>query len=296
MRIDYKKALRILRRRFPRLRRQGYGGGFIPKHRALLTLPVHPADLVLGVGLAILLFALWLFGLPAVTYLWTVLLEYGLSTLSLPGDVELVRYSAMDIYEFDFPHVDVASGVPDFATWWVTTVGTVLIFAGSFFLPKNEAPLIYLIRFIAIIQGCSQAYFFFTPETFPYSLSGYIAGIMLAGLALITLIPLLLGLTYNIFYFGVWKKLLLAVMIMGHLIVLVPLQFMTQAYILHHSSLMFMPVLFVIFGLPLDIMVFIALYAWGMTWKQYQYSDLRGRRADPDRLSRSPQDRRREGT
>jgi hypothetical protein len=256
---------------------------------------VHAVDLILGVVLALLLFALWLFGLPAVTHFWAIFLGHGLSSLSLPGDVELVRYSAMDIYEFDFPHIDVASGVPDFATWWATTVVTVLIFVVSFFLPKNEVPLIYLVRFIAVVQTCSQVYFFFTPETFPYTLSGYIAGIMLAGLALITLIPLLLGLTYNIFYFGIWKKLLLAVLTMGHLIVLVPLQYLTQAYILHHSSLMFMPVLFIIFGLPLDIMVFIALYAWGMTWKQHQYSDLRGRRADPDRQSRSPQDRQREG-
>lgn len=294
--MDYKQALRILRRRVPRLRRQGYGGGFIPKHRALLTLPMHPMDLMLGVGLAPLLFVLWLFGLPAVTHFWAVSLEFLRSSLLLPGDVELVRYSAMGVYEFDFPHLDVSSGVPSFAVWWTATVGTVLIFVVSFFLPKNEVPLTYLVRLVAIVQGCSQAYFFFTPETFPYTLSDYIAGIMLAGLALITLIPLLLGMTYNIFNFGLGKKLVLAILTMGHLIVLVPLQYMAQAYILHHYSLMFMPVLFVIFGLPLDIMVFIALYAWGMTWKQHEYSDLRGRRADPDRHSRSPQDRRHEET
>lgn len=289
MRIDYKKALQILRH-------QGYGGGVIPKHRALLTLPVHAMDLVLGVGLAVLLVAVWLYCLPSVTHFWAIFLEHALSSLSLPGDVEMVRYSAWGIYEFDFPHLDVASGVPKFATWWVVTVGTVLIFVASFFLPVNKVPFKYLIRFIAVIQGCSQTYFLLTPETFPYSLSGYIAGIMLAGLALITLIPLLLGFTYNIFYFGLWKKLLLAILTMGHLIVLVPLQYLSQAYILHHHSLMFMPVLFVIFGLPLDIMVFIALYAWGMTWKQRSSSELRGRRADPERQSRSPQDRRREAT
>ncbi|MBI5612155.1 MAG: hypothetical protein HY942_03665 [Gammaproteobacteria bacterium] len=287
MATDYKKSLNILRR-------QGYGGGFILKHRALLTLPIHPLDLVLGVVLAILLFGAWLLALPFVTQFWAIFLEYGLSALSLPDQVELVRYSAMDLYEFDFPHIELASGLPDFAAWWIATVVTVLVFVGSFFLPKNKVPLIYLVRFIAAVQGVSQVYFLLTPETFPYNLSGYIAGIMLAGLALITLIPLILGFTYNIFYFGLWKKLSLAILTMGHLIVLVPLQYLTQAYILHHSSLMFMPVLFVIFGLPLDIMVFIALYAWGMTWKQRRSSDLRGRRAAADREAHSPQDRRQE--
>jgi hypothetical protein len=45
----------------------------------------------------------------------------------------------------------------------------------------------------------------------------------------------------------------------------VPLQVLVHALVLQ-KSLLFMPVLYIIFGLPVDILVVIAFYSWGMTW------------------------------
>jgi hypothetical protein len=48
--------------------------------------------------------------------------------------------------------------------------------------------------------------------------------------------------------------------------VFVPLQALAHAYILH-QSLLFMPVLFLLFGMPLQILVVVSFYSWGMSWR-----------------------------
>jgi len=32
------------------------------------------------------------------------------------------------------------------------------------------------------------------------------------------------------------------------------------------KTVLFMPVLYIIFGMPLNILIIIAFYSWGMTW------------------------------
>ena len=61
-------------------------------------------------------------------------------------------------------------------------------------------------------------------------------GLMRAGIGLISAIPLLFALTYYIFDFGLWSTL-------------------------------FMPLLYIVCGIPLNVMLIIAFYSWGMTWQ-----------------------------
>jgi hypothetical protein len=60
---------------------------------------------------------------------------------------------------------------------------------------------------------------------------------------------------------------------MAYLIALIPMQFAAHAFVLHHTSLLFLPVLFFSFGLPLDVMTFIAMYSWGASWKNDLYRE-----------------------
>ena len=82
----------------------------------------------------------------------------------------------------------------------------------------------------------------------------------------IAVTPILLGLTHFIFDFRIRQKLLLACVVVGFLAVFVPLKYILQAWIMHHLSMLFMPVMYLICGIPLDVFLFIALYAWGMSW------------------------------
>jgi hypothetical protein len=61
------------------------------------------------------------------------------------------------------------------------------------------------------------------------------------------------------------KKAFLTAITMIHLALFLPLQVLLQALILQ-KTVLFMPVLYIIFGMPINILIIIALYSWGMTW------------------------------
>ncbi len=52
---------------------------------------------------------------------------------------------------------------------------------------------------------------------------------------------------------------------MGHLTLFVPLQILLQTVVLQ-KSVLFMPVLYIVFGLPVDVLIILAFYSWGMSW------------------------------
>jgi hypothetical protein len=52
---------------------------------------------------------------------------------------------------------------------------------------------------------------------------------------------------------------------MIHLSIFLPLQILLQAIILQ-KTVLFMPTLYIVFGMPLDVLVIIAFYSWGMSW------------------------------
>jgi hypothetical protein len=56
-------------------------------------------------------------------------------------------------------------------------------------------------------------------------------------------------------------------LIVGHLVVLLPLQAVVHAWIIHRASLLSMPLLFLLFGVLLILFVYVALYGWGMSWR-----------------------------
>jgi hypothetical protein len=123
----------------------------------------------------------------------------------------------------------------------------------------------YLLRGVLLIQATALVYFGLIPAEFPHTPSGYLQGLLAAGLALISTVPLLFGLTFYIFDFSLINKVSLTAMTMAHLVVFLPLQLLLQALVLQ-KTVLFMPVLYIIFGLPLDVLIIIGFYSWGMTW------------------------------
>ena len=73
--------------------------------------------------------------------------------------------------------------------------------------------------------------------------------------------------------FGVEARYLLTAVIMTHLALFLPLQILFQALFLQ-KTVLFMPVLYIVFGMPINILVIIAFYAWGMSWHFRSSSEL----------------------
>lgn len=247
---------------------RGYAGGIISQHRAMLSEPFNASKVVASMVLVIVAFEGWLLAMDWVATAWAEILDFWRQVFGWNGYVVLVDYPL----GFTVPYLTVGSGLPSTAGWLFGALLAVILFTATFFIPRRYLPIAYLFRIVAFFQACAQVFFLFWPRAFPYGASGYVHGMLIAGLILITLIPILLGFTFYIFDFGLSKKIALTALIMVHLSILIPMQYMAHAYILHNTSLLYLPLLFFVFGLPLDVLVFIGFYSWGASWKSLWFS------------------------
>jgi hypothetical protein len=131
----------------------------------------------------------------------------------------------------------------------------------------------YLLRAVLFIQIMALLYFLFFAANFPHSPDSYMEGLVTYQIALISAVRILFGLTYYIFKFGFVKKITLTVLTTAHLSMFLPLQILLQAIVLQQAVL-FVPVLYIVYGLPFAIFIILAFYAWGMNWA----SDLNAKR------------------
>ncbi len=257
---------RALERRLDRLRRVGHRGGYIPSHRALLVSPRDAAKIVGAVGLAAA-FCLGLYlARDGVAHLWLEVMEFWRVALGLSGYSTLVPYELAGLH-FQVPYLHFPAGMPDGLLWLIGAVFAALLLVVSLLLPHRMLPVSYLLRIVGFFQATAQVYFAFWMERFPYGGSGYVHGMLVAGLFLLWLAPVVLGLTYYLFDFSLGRKAWLTLLVMGHLVLMLPLQCFLHAWLLNRYSLLFMPVLFFIVGLPLNVMVFIAFFGWGFSWR-----------------------------
>lgn len=260
------REARAWRRHFESLRFRGHGGGRIPTHRALIRLPVRRAQLwtsgVIAIGIALGWFALQ----PWVAQAWEQMLQAGQAALQLSGGVARSA-TTVGFYTFRIPYSNIAGPLPSSTVWWSSLFMTLVLYFGSFFVSFRYLPVTYLLRSALIIQLFALVFFGLWPAAFPYDLADYLYGMMLAGYVLIGFIPLLFGLTYYVFDFGVLKKVALTLVVMLHLTVFIPVQYLLQGYVIHELSLLYLPLSFFLLGLPLDVLLVIAFYGWGMSWE-----------------------------
>jgi hypothetical protein len=255
------------------MRHRGYGGGFITRHRALLFSPHNPAKMIPAFLLTLVfLLAWWLLREP-VCKCWSAMLDFWAGVIGLQGGVSVIGYRLFGLIPFSIPFLGVGAGPPDDLTWWVGMIFTAVLVVASFLIPRRYLPLAYMLRITAFFQATAQFFFLFWRDGFPYEAGGYIHGMLIASWMLIAVIPVVLGFTYFIFDFSLSRKMALALMIMGHQTILVPMQYVMQAYVIHHGSLLFLPLCFFISSLPLNVVIFIAFFGWGFSWKTMLYDE-----------------------
>jgi YaiO family outer membrane protein len=261
------------------LRRRGYRGEIITLHRALRTLPLRRGEVGFAIAVSLGLLAIWIAVFNPVGHLWATGLRSLLHVLGVTGTVEIARHPVLGPWVLETPRLAVAAAAVSERLWWGGTVGCVVLLAISYLLPRRFLPLLYFLRLLVLLQASAQFSFRVAPYRFPYDIGGYTAVLFLAAAIVIGVVPLLYGATFSTLDFSRGKKILLPVLAMVYLVVFVPLQYLAHALFLHHASLLFMPLLFWTFGLPLDILAVIAFYAWGASWNPRPVLPVRGRRS-----------------
>jgi len=255
-----------LKQRVEALRNTGHFGGIISPHRALLTIPLRRREFLPSLGLALLVLVAYILSLHEIAAVWTSLLRWCLDLLGY-HEIRLANFGfSIAGYDIYAPYARLGAAVPDAGQWNAAVILTSIVLVSSLVLPDRFTPLAYLLRAMALIHAISIIYFTFWPQYYPYSLAGYHALMMLAGMAFIAIVPIVYSLTYYIFDVSLIKKLAVTLITMLYLGLVIPLQYFAQLYLIHTLSLLYMPILFLMFGLMIDVFLLIAFYAWAMSW------------------------------
>lgn len=207
---------------------------------------------------------------------WRWMLESLRAFLDLPGTVATRVVELAPFLTVAVPHLTVDAIWPDRRALTIGWIVTALMALAGVLLRGRFTPFAYLLRALAVVQLSAQLFFAFTPPPFAYSLPAYHSGFLACGVVVLLLIPFLVGFTFFVFGFALWRKLALVLMLLVHLAVLFPLQSMVHVWWIWHGTFLVMPVLFLVFGLLLDVFVYVALYGWGMSWRtQAELADMR---------------------
>jgi hypothetical protein len=247
------------------IRRRGWRGGIIRPHRAFARLQFTAGDFCVTLASVLAISAAWLLSLRYVGELWFHVFRFWHHILGLEGSVARAPQQWGPIH-FSVPTVLISAGPPDVFTWWTTAAVTLLLLWITFGIPEEHLPFVYLLRFLVIIQGTALAYFAFAAARFPHDLPSYTTGMLHFGTIFLTLLPLILGFSYFLFDFHLPQKIALTVGIMAYLVIFLPFQYMLHVWIIH-NSILFMPILYFVFGPFLDVLIFVSLYSWGMSWR-----------------------------
>jgi hypothetical protein len=251
-------------RRMQQLRRRGWRGGIIPSHRAFARVTFGAKDLAVTLISVAMITAGWLLSLGFVAEFWFRVFRFWHHALGLEGSVARAPQQWGPLHFF-VPTVLISAGPPDIVTWWTTAVITLLALWLTFGFSDDKLPWAYLVRFLAIVQGTALGYFLFAADKFPHDLPSYITGMLYFGTIFISLLPAILGFCYFLFEFRLIQKLALTLGSMVYLVLFLPFQYMLHAWIIHRSVL-YMPLLYFVFGPFLDVLIFVGLYSWGMSW------------------------------
>jgi len=247
------------------LRHRGWRGGIVAPHRAFAHLHFGKRDFAVALASVLAITGAWLLSLRYVGEYWFRVFRFWHRALGLEGSVARAPQQWESLH-FSLPTVLISAGPADVFTWWTTAALTLLLLWVTFGLSEEQLPLIYLLRFLVIVQGTALGYFAFAAARFPHDLPSYTVGMLYFGTIFISLMPLILGFSYFLFDFRLRQKIGLTVGVMVYLTLFLPFQYMLHVWIIH-KSVLFMPAMYFLFGPFLDVLIFVSLYSWGMSWR-----------------------------
>jgi len=246
-------------------RHTGAKGTPIRMHRALRKLTLSPSILMAVILLPFLFDMILWINLDAITGAWADIFNFCIDKLHLAGQVSYAGVKLLR-HKMLMPYPDLMAGPPLLMTVWGNGMMAALLLLLSNFMPTRTMPFAYLLRAGLLIQISSSLYFFFNPDHPPHDLVPYITGALTFGVYLLFFISPLLALVYYIFDIAFWRKCIITALILIYFIIALPFQYMLHAYIISSWSMIFMPVLYLLFGVLLDTLMFVCWYSGAMSW------------------------------
>ena len=256
-------------RELERARYTNVDGNIISMHHAFKTIRFTRMSKFSVIVLPILFMVnLWQ-GFGTIAEIWGYIIEFWMQHLFAGGQISH-RTVTILWNSFRLPYPALSAGYPTEVTIFFNFFGTIIIYMFSAHWFKKWAPFIYLVRAAMMVQWSASMYFLINPNYFPYELGGYIVDMLSLGLYLLFLVPLVYAAILYIFDFPLWWKMLVTFVTLAFFIIFLPCQYMVHAWIVHQTSYMFLPLLYFMFAVLLDVLMFICFYSIAMAWSPYK--------------------------
>lgn len=256
--------------RLSNMRYSNTSGRIIPLHHAFLTVEMSSFGRVSAIIMPAIFCALiWLF-MPHIIEGWGNIFEFWMQKIygghASFKDVVILG----QLLKMPFPLMEAAT--PSMHLVYVNLLVCVVAFLISFFVPRRLAPLNYLVRTALLIQATASIDRLIAPEGFPYTLEIYITDSLALAVYLVFLLPVVLGFVYYIFDFGFIRKILLTLLMLLYYYVTIPCQYMLHAVLIHEYTLIMLPLMYLLFGTLLDVLMFVSIYSFGMSWHSKKHA------------------------
>ncbi|MFM2052339.1 MAG: hypothetical protein RL456_376 [Pseudomonadota bacterium] len=248
------------------LKHRGHRGGRILPHRSIWGLHLPRRRLMQSVLLAVALTAVIVALRETLATVWAEQLVWWIQRLELAGRASAVLEHGRSPLQIATPEVDLFLGVPDTTTLMFNAIGVVALWWGSGHLPDTARPGAYLLRFALLIHGAAVLFFWIWPASFPHSVGEHIGNGLQQCWALMLLAPWIHLCTYYLFGVNWMQRLSVTLLTWAHLFLLAPLLYALHALVLHHTGVLAMPLLHLLFGVMVAIIGFVAIYGWAMGW------------------------------
>lgn len=248
-------------------------GQVIPLHHAFKRIRFGMDAQLTMVLLPIFFCFTYLVLFDPILHFWADMFRFWLDVLKPEAKV---AYRIVDLVgqRFSMPFPDLSVALPSAEAVWLNFAITVIAFMATFVLPRIALPAAYLVRAMLLIQCSASIHFFISPGWFPYNLEHYITDALGLGTILLFLIPLMLSGIFYIFDVPLWHKCAITLLMFFYFILFVPVQYMLHAWIIHLGGYIMLPLMYFMFGVLLDVLMFIALYSWAMSWQKKPADDL----------------------
>lgn len=194
---------------------------------------------------------------PLVTDAWERLVLWWAGALGIPlavledGTVRRWTYVA-DAYAL----------LPGQATGLLTAIVVMGAFASTWWMSDRFVPLKFAVRTLCVVQASALLFFITVPSLFPYTAGSHLAAMLESGYWLMLALPSLLALGYGLLDLPMLRKLVDPLLLLAYFAVALPHKAVLHVLVLQHFSVLFMPLLYLCFGLVFDVMLFVALYSW----------------------------------
>ena len=251
-----------------RLRHSSHSGRVIARHRALRTLDFRPASILHPAILMAACYVGLTFALQPIELFWRDLLAFAVPHLLGTQNISVQPVSILALIAADVPFPMTSGTLPSNTTLLLAALISITLMLFSFlFFRRKTLPLRYLVWAVCLVQLLACTIFYLAPQKFPHTLATHIGDGLGYALNLVFIVPLILALTYFIFDHSLMQKAFGTILILLTLVIVAPCQYLLHIALVHYLSLVVMPVIFIFFGLLFDIAVFIAVYAYCVSWR-----------------------------